>query len=354
MFFSYSIEHENGGVLQHDKGFSMAKIVLGMGTSHSPMLLATDEELEILVKRDHADMLPFRDENGNRITYAQVLAKADPAIAEKATHERMLERAEQCRVATQRLRDELVHSNLDALVIIGDDQDELLKSENRPSVAIYHGDVCLNALPPGMEGMPEWLVNIRSRFYADPPKEYPNAKGLAEHIISHMIENDFDIGSSDGYPGHGGGGEGHAFAYIHSRIMDQDNPIPVVPVLLNTFYAPNKVTPRRAYMVGQGIRAAIEAFPEDMRVGVIASGGLSHFMVDEVLDDQIMKALKSGDRDELLSLPRDNYIDGTSEILNWICVAGALEGHDVDWIEYVPGYRSPAGTGVGLAFGKWK
>jgi Catalytic LigB subunit of aromatic ring-opening dioxygenase. len=329
----------------------VSKIVLGLATSHSPMLLAKDEELPRLVERDQADMLPFRDEDGNRIKYAQVLERADPAIAAKATPEKMLERAAQCRAATKRLGEELEAANLDALIIIGDDQNEMFTAKNRPSLAIYHGDTAVNAWPPDMTGMMDWLVELRSRFYAQPSKTYPADGKLAFHIIEHMTENGFDVGSVSEYPH--GAGEGHAFAYVHSYIMNDAKPIPVVPVLLNTFYRPNQVTPQRALDIGKAIRAAVEALPGDKRIGIIASGGLSHFMVDEVFDAKIIKALKEKNEKDLLSLHRKNYIDGTSETLNWICVHGAVGDMPVDWLEYVPGYRSPAGTGVGLAFAKW-
>ena len=45
---------------------------------------------------------------------------------------------------------------------------------------------------------------------------------------------------------------------------------------------------------------------------------------------------------------------GTSEILNWITAAGALEGLAARVIDYIPGYRSPAGTGAGMAFVLWE
>ncbi len=331
----------------------MTKMCMGFATSHSPMLLAHDDELVRMADRDKADLLPFRDEDGNRITYKQLLANADPAIAKNASDEKMLARAEDCRVSTNKLRKELAEADLDALIIIGDDQDELLKTDNRPSLTIFYGEKSINSQPPGMSGMPDWLIKIRSRFYSPEPKEYPNHRDLAAHIISHMIENDFDPGAFDRYPQHGGGGEGHAFAYVHSRIMDEDKPIPVVPVLLNTFYWPNKVTPRRAYQIGEAITEAVEAYPGDLKVGIMASGGLSHFMVDEDLDARVIKAFRAGDKEQIMNLPRERYIDGTSEILNWICVAGAMQGKNIDWLDYVPGYRSPAGTGVGLAFAKW-
>ena len=44
---------------------------------------------------------------------------------------------------------------------------------------------------------------------------------------------------------------------------------------------------------------------------------------------------------------------GTSEIRNWITAAGAGAHLPARWVDYLPAYRSPAGTGVGLAFGLW-
>ncbi len=80
--------------------------------------------------------------------------------------------------------------------------------------------------------------------------------------------------------------------------------IPVVPVFLNTYYPPNQPTPGRCYKLGQAIRQAVESFPGNARVGVIASGGLSHFTVDEELDGRIIRALRQKDVAALRDLPR--------------------------------------------------
>jgi hypothetical protein len=53
------------------------------------------------------------------------------------------------------------------------------------------------------------------------------------------------------------------------------------------------------------------------------------------------------------ALPLDRLESGTSEIRNWIAAAGALEGLDMHVVDYVPSYRSEAGTGVGMAFAVW-
>ena len=45
---------------------------------------------------------------------------------------------------------------------------------------------------------------------------------------------------------------------------------------------------------------------------------------------------------------------GSSEILNWVMTAGAMEKTPVAWSNYLPLYRTPAGTGVGAGFLIWQ
>ena len=77
---------------------------------------------------------------------------------------------------------------------------------------------------------------------------------------------------------------------------------------------------------------------------------MSHFLVDEDFDRAILKACADKDAKFLQNLPRNKLHSGSSEILNWVGVAGAAEHLDLNWFEYVPGYRTPAGTGTGLSF----
>jgi hypothetical protein len=88
-------------------------------------------------------------------------------------------------------------------------------------------------------------------------------------------------------------------------------------------------------------------------VAVIASGGLSHFVIDEELDHQVIKGLKDQDVELLFSIPREKLNSGNSEIRNWIAAAGAVEHLDMKLIDYVPCYRSPAGTGGAMGFARW-
>jgi 3-O-methylgallate 3,4-dioxygenase len=91
----------------------------------------------------------------------------------------------------------------------------------------------------------------------------------------------------------------------------------------------------------------------DARVAVVASGGLSHFVVDEELDRHVLDVIERRDVDGLLGIAESDLQSGTSEIKNWIVAAAACEHLDFSPIDYIPGYRSPAGTGCGMAFGWW-
>jgi 3-O-methylgallate 3,4-dioxygenase len=124
-------------------------------------------------------------------------------------------------------------------------------------------------------------------------------------------------------------------------------------VLVNTFYPPNQPTPRRCYRLGQALAAAVGSFPGEMRVGIMASGGLSHFVIDEALDRAVTAALEAKDAAALQALPRERLEAGSSEIRNWICLAGAVEPLALDWAEYVPCYRTRAGTGTAMGFASW-
>jgi 3-O-methylgallate 3,4-dioxygenase len=331
----------------------MARIVLGLGTSHTPMLLASDETLPRFLETDQT--IKHRDKEGNPVTYADLVEKADPRLAEMTRPDQLVARQNVARAATRRLTQALVNARLDALVVMGDDQNESYKEDCRPAFAIYHGETIRNSNEQD-EGyrarFPEWYVQNRQAFFEqDAPREYPVHAGLALHLIESLMDMDFDLAASQCLPA--GEGEGHAMAYIHRRVMDEAQPVPVVPIFLNTYYPPNQPRPRRTYEFGQAVRRAVESFPGAARVGIAASGGLSHFLVDEEFDRAILKACADKDAAFLRSLPRNKLHAGSSEILNWVGLAGAVEHLDLTWFEYVPGYRTPAGTGTGLSFATW-
>jgi 3-O-methylgallate 3,4-dioxygenase len=136
----------------------------------------------------------------------------------------------------------------------------------------------------------------------------------------------------------------------------RDHVIPNVPVILNTFYPPNQPTAARCHAFGKALGRAIESWPSDRRVAVFASGGVSHFVIDEALDRLVLKALQENDATTLTAIPEDRFRSGTSEIKNWIPVAAIMaeRGLRMTLVDYVPCYRSEAGTGNAMAFTYWQ
>ena len=102
------------------------------------------------------------------------------------------------------------------------------------------------------------------------------------------------------------------------------------------------------------MRSALQTWSGGERVAVLASGGLSHIVIDEPLDQQVLDALKAKDTRGLHALPRELLKGGTSEILNWVALDGAVGGLPMTLIDYIPGYRSRPSTGCAMAFAYWK
>ncbi len=146
--------------------------------------------------------------------------------------------------------------------------------------------------------------------------------------------------------------EGHAYSFIHHRYL-HGAAVPIVPIFLNTYYPPNQPLPRRCVALGRALAELVATFPDDIRVGFIASGGLSHFRVEEDLDRGVLDAIKRRDLDHLASLDPKRLLAGSSEIRGWITVAAAAAELDLAWTAYVPAYRTLALSGTGLGFAEW-
>ena len=184
------------------------------------------------------------------------------------------------------------------------------------------------------------------------PQQFSGYPPLAEHLIADLIDEGFDVASSTELRPEHGLDEAFRTLYDH---YEPTGTIPMVPLILSR-YLPSQATPRRCHALGGALRRAIESWEDDKRVVLMASGGLSHQILDEELDHIVVDALVERDFDTLDSLPRDrlNRAPGTPEILNWITVAAAMEPLGMTLVDYVPCYRSLAGTGRGVTFGYWK
>lgn len=328
----------------------MAQITLGIGTSHTPMLNSSPEDWRLnFPGRD--SQRPQRDKDGGVVSFAELERIADPRAAPALTAESIAARHQRAQDGIARLSGVIAEAGIDTLIVIGDDQEEMYHADNLPAFLIYWGNSIPNVPRHAFTPGDAWFKKAQARYYDDPARDYPVDAALAEHMIRSLNAQDFDISSASRVPD--GQGEGHAFGFVHKRLVD-GHALPIVPVFINTYYPPNQPSPRRCYNLGRAIRQAIESFPGGSKVGVLASGGLSHFTVDEDLDNEIIRAMREKDAEALSGIPLNKLEAGSSEIRNWICAAGALEHLDMQWADYIPGYRTTAGTGTGICFAWWR
>lgn len=329
----------------------MAEIVLGIGTSHGPMLSTPPESWGLRVADDLRSEHHYR---GRTWSYDELVhERRFEKLEEQATLDVWRRRYPQCRLAITRLAEIFAASHVDVAVLVGNDQMECFSDSLVPAFAVLYGDRIVNSeyspdrltrLPPGIE------ISMRGRI---PPggAVYPAHADLGTHIISSVIADEFDVAAMQSLPGDL---TPHAFGFVYRQIM-RDEVVPNVPVFINTFHPPNQPTARRCYDFGKSLLRAIQSWQSDARIALIATGGLTHFVIDEHVDQIFLQALRDGDIGKIADLGEAVFQAGTSEIKNWLPVAGAMAqlGWQPQLVDYVPCYRSAAGTGNAMAFLHW-
>jgi hypothetical protein len=329
----------------------MAEIVLGVAASHTPQLSSGSALWADHAKRDRGYSLLGRDLEYH--TYEELLETADPRIEKELDPAVWAAKYQRCQDAIATLSRRLSEARADVAVVIGDDQHEMFREDGTPTFACFLGTELID-MPPDPERfarMPEGVRAASWAAHSDRPVRHRVCAELSRHIMDALVLADFDPVSLTEQPA--GRTLGHAFTFPRYR-LGLPPETPITPIFINTYYPPNVPSARRCYEFGKVIRHAVASWADDARVAVIASGGLSHFVIDEELDHRFLSALRQADSEALCALPRAQLRSGNSELLNWITAAGALEGRTATVIDYVPGYRTPAGTGTGMAFVHWE
>ena len=333
----------------------MAELTIGIGMSHGPLVVSEASTWLRIGELDHQSTLLRDTTSGEPVTFEELERSSGGRYAERATLEALEAQCRQVKQSLARLKEETAAVAPDVLVVVGDDQFELFDYENMPALAVYYGAELISCTTTrrGRYGARVGgLDDVHRGYGMDAHRHWPGHESLAAHLISSLVDRHFDVTAVKGISDLDRGGIGHAFGVVEMQLIDEGK-VPVVPVFVNTYWPPNQLTPRRCYELGLALREAIDAYPEDLRVGVVASGGLSHFVTDEELDGRTLAALRSGDAEALCELPLHLLNSGNSEVRNWIVVAAACRDMQLAWDDYIPVYRTHAGTGCGLVFARW-
>lgn len=343
----------------------MSQHILSIGMSHSTMVTLDDSLWGEWAAQDAALAILF-DTDGQAVTYVQLAERAGDRYIQQATPQHWKEQYAAVRRAVARLVTDVASAKLDVLVVIGDDQLELFSFANMPAFAIFYGDKITSGLwtsrfatyqrqgrPPAAPLSQRLQRAVVEGYAIDVHCEFSSAPSFARELLASLIDQGFDVaGLGEIPPTDESVGLGHAYGAIVTQIMGEQQ-IPMVPIFVNTYFPPNQPTPSRCYDLGLAVHQAIESSPADLRVGIVASGGLSHFVTNEQLDRQLFAALRAASEEQLRAIPRKHLNAGSSEIRNWIAVAAASKHLKLVWDEYIPIYRTPAGTGCGLGFACW-
>jgi len=328
----------------------MAQIVLGLAVSHSPQLSMPADKWPAYAANDARFPLIFR---GKTWAFDDLVAHREPeGLAEQVTPEVFAAKADRIANGVEELKRTLAEVDPDVLVVVGDDHHEMFTEHLMPTFTIYWGET-VNAIPPPEEKIYETVRPAAWALYGDDSEVYEVDAPLGRHLIEELNAGGFDVAHMDRQAD--GQSIGHTFITVRTRLSDPEKPMkPIVPVLVNTYFPPNVPSPSRLYALGKAIRAGIESHPAGSRVALIATGGLSHFVVDEELDRAMLAAMESADDSAIASLDPKAYVSGTSESLCWFAIAGACADKRMETVDYVPGYRTLAGTGCAMGMVRWQ
>jgi hypothetical protein len=155
---------------------------------------------------------------------------------------------------------------------------------------------------------------------------------LSIHIAEQLVTDEFDIATFYDRPlDHG------VFSPLPLLMPhDPEWPTALVPIMINVIQHPMP-TARRCFKLGQAVKRAIESFPEDLRVAIVGTGGLSHQVHgeragfnSEEWDREFMR-LFVADPERLLNMTHADFIRlggaESAEIVMWMAMRGCLPEH---------------------------
>lgn len=239
--------------------------------------------------------------------------------------------------AYQELGRRLTAANPDVLVVIAPDHWSNFFLDNLPSVCIGVG--------AENDGPPEaWMKDYPHRTIQGHPD-------FAFHLLKSSLENSFEP------------------AISHRLKLDHGFCIPlwkmglgklprIVPIVINSIEPPLPSI-SRCLEWGRLLKKAITSYEKDIRVAILATGGLSHSIgektmgaIDQVLDEECIRLFSSSEEKLLKFLEKKlpSAGNGTEEIRNWLVAHGAAGGRGFELVDYLP---VPA-VYVGCGYAAWR
>ena len=181
-----------------------------------------------------------------------------------------------------------------------------------------------------------FVLGIDDRYVAADegggPRQVAPARGhlgLSQHMATSLVADEFDMSFFQGRP------VDHGVLSPLSMLGDESGPWPgqVVPLQVGVLQLPVP-SARRMWKLGQALRRAIESYPEDLNVAIMATGGLSHQVhgeragfLNEAWDQEFLDLLQHAP-ERLVNMRLAEYaakagMEG-AEVVMWLIMRGAL------------------------------
>lgn len=235
------------------------------------------------------------------------------------------------------LGERLRRAKPDVLVVVSPDHWVNFFMDNLPSVCIGVGET--------HEGPPEPFLK------AFPWRPVTGDPGFGTHLHATALANEFEPAVS------------HRLILDHGVClplwrMELDTLPRIVPILLNAIEPP-MLRISRCLAWGKLIAKAVASYPANIRVAVLATGGLSHSIgeatmgaIDERFDRACIAALEDGREAPLvafLEAGMDPAGNGSHECRNWAVAHGAAGSRGFELVDYV----AVPEVYVGCGFAHW-
>jgi len=203
----------------------------------------------------------------------------------------------------------------DVVILVYNDHASAFSVEIIPTFALG----CAAEFPPADEG---WG-----------PRPVPVVKGhpqLASHIAQSVILDEFDLTIVNKME------VDHGLTVPMNLLFGSPRewPCPVIPLAVNVVQYPPP-TGHRCFMLGKAIRKAVDSYPEDLKVVVFGTGGMSHQisgpragLINSKFDKAFLDNL-SRDPKKLTRIPHLEYMREAGaegiEMVMWLVMRGALD-----------------------------
>jgi len=253
-----------------------------------------------------------------KIVFAGAMSHVlDPEYYDRACGALGRRTVQECMAQIAAMGERFSAANADALVVVADDHLNAFSFNAVPAMCVRIGRDVQRMSQDHAEAFDKVLEHM--------PERYPLHEALAGAILEQGLEAGFDLAMSWEAP------IDHAFL-SPVNVMHGTRAIrPLVPIWINCFVAPQP-TARRCFAFGRHIARVVAASP--WTVGIIATGGLSHFPelslprvgeTDTVFDRKLIHWMETGEHEPLLALSADElHKSGEHEFLNWMVLLGAV------------------------------